>query len=477
MLWLALYLPQLPLEVFTRARQRADAFAVIDSEGGRERVSRCNAAAQACGIRPGHGLSEALALYGALSLQARDRPREAQALQELAAWAYQFSARLAFGPSLLLIEVDGSRRLFGGLAPLLARVEREIGQLGYSVQHALAPTPAAAGLLARQRPGCRVRDTVDLATAVDTIPVAWLTRERGVRELVRHIGLETLGEVLRLPRPELARRAGPGLIRLLDRLLGRVPDPQEAWQPPRRFAQRLELLGEIGQSSALVFPARRLIVALCGFLRGCGGGAQQLCWQLAHRERPRTDIVQGLLDPSRDPDHMLEMFRERIERVVLPAPVVSIGLRVDTWLTYEERSAGLFDINPAGRGLLERLGNRLGEAHVRSLRCVPDHRPERAWQWCEPGEGGGGADAGCDHHLAQPAWLLTQPRPLQAPQDVPLYGGPLRLQQPPQRIESGWWDGGDVARDYFVALSPAGERLWVFRDRRGGGWYLHGLFM
>jgi len=52
----------------------------------------------------------------------------------------------------------------------------------------------------------------------------------------------------------------------------------------------------------------------------------------------------------------------------------------------------------------------------------------------------------------------------------------LQLRSLPRRIESGWWDGFDIARDYFVALSAAGERLWVFRDRRSGRWFLHGLF-
>jgi len=46
----------------------------------------------------------------------------------------------------------------------------------------------------------------------------------------------------------------------------------------------------------------------------------------------------------------------------------------------------------------------------------------------------------------------------------------------PERIESGWWDGNDVGRDYFVAAGPGGERLWVFRDRADHRWYLHGRF-
>ena len=475
MLWLALYFPQLPLEVFVRGRQQAGALAVVETRAGREQVSRCNAAAQAYGVRPGQTLPAALALCAGLATQRRDPEREQRALDGLAAWAYQFSARIAFEPSLLLLEVGASRRLFGGLPRLLAAIRHGLDQLGYSACEAVAPTPTAAGLLARSRSGSQVETAAALRTAVAGLPLAALTRDGQARGLIRHIGLDSIGEVLALPRAELARRTGPVLLQLLDRLLGQAPDPRVEWRPPQAFEQTIELLGEIVQTTALVFPARRLMVALCGFLRGLGGGAQQLQWTLRHRERPANRFGQGLLDPSRDPDHMLEVFRERIERLQLLAPVVAIGLRVDDWQAFEERTAGLLDgPRQVDQALLERLSNRLGGEQVRGLRCLADYRPERAWQLCTPGEAGAGSPL--PGGLTQPPWLLPQPRPLPVHAGTPQYGGTLRLEGLPERIESGWWDGFDITRDYFVAHSPAGERLWVFRDRRGGGWYLHGLF-
>jgi protein ImuB len=76
----------------------------------------------------------------------------------------------------------------------------------------------------------------------------------------------------------------------------------------------------------------------------------------------------------------------------------------------------------------------------------------------------------------RPVWLLAEPQPLGAR----LAAQPWVLQDGPERIESGWWDGGDVRRDYFVAETPAGERVWLYRDGRNGfgdgEWFLHGLF-
>jgi protein ImuB len=60
---------------------------------------------------------------------------------------------------------------------------------------------------------------------------------------------------------------------------------------------------------------------------------------------------------------------------------------------------------------------------------------------------------------------------------LPRRGGPLRLVSEPERIESGWWDEGEIARDYYRALDIHGVRLWVFRERSAPhGWFLHGIF-
>ncbi len=77
--------------------------------------------------------------------------------------------------------------------------------------------------------------------------------------------------------------------------------------------------------------------------------------------------------------------------------------------------------------------------------------------------------------VPRPLWLLAEPQALGAGQ--PRFEGDLELEEDPERIESGWWDGSDVTRDYYVARNPAGARLWLFRERRPPGcWYLHGIF-
>ena len=71
--------------------------------------------------------------------------------------------------------------------------------------------------------------------------------------------------------------------------------------------------------------------------------------------------------------------------------------------------------------------------------------------------------------------MLSEPAPLGATFETT----PWVLRDGPERIESGWWDGADIRRDYFTAESPRGEMLWIYRDRRygdDGEWFLQGMF-
>ena len=78
-------------------------------------------------------------------------------------------------------------------------------------------------------------------------------------------------------------------------------------------------------------------------------------------------------------------------------------------------------------------------------------------------------------------FLLDKPESLPEFDGRPHRRGPLKLLAGPERIDSGWWDGGeatgDVRRDYFVACSADTRWLWIYRECLApGGWFLQGFF-
>jgi protein ImuB len=76
----------------------------------------------------------------------------------------------------------------------------------------------------------------------------------------------------------------------------------------------------------------------------------------------------------------------------------------------------------------------------------------------------------------RPVWLLERPLKLAMRGDRPVYRRVLKTLTRAERIESGWWDGDGVERDYYVAADDQGRMFWVYRERFGGQWYLQGLF-
>jgi protein ImuB len=109
---------------------------------------------------------------------------------------------------------------------------------------------------------------------------------------------------------------------------------------------------------------------------------------------------------------------------------------------------------------------------VYSITSHPDHRPELAWRCCEPGTG-----TASDQRAKRPLWLMEPPQRLRSEGELPVLGTTLTLLTGPERIESGWWDGRDVLRDYFVACDAAGGAFWVFRERDADkAWFLQGMF-
>lgn len=476
MLWLGIHFPRLPLEVFTRTLRADRPQAVIAGEGRRRGVAICNTPAARLGIHAGMPVGAACALGDVLLLERR-RELEQAALERLAIWSGCFTSLISLvSPDVLLLEIAGSLKLFGGKHGLLERIGEGIRALGYLCRMAAAPTPLAAEWLARAGHERYIRDVRDLPGQLADLPLVVLDLEARQLESLRGMGLGRIGDLLRLPRSGLARRLGPCLIEQLDRALGAVPDPRRRFEIPEHFTNTIELAEAVENAQALLFIAHRQLLELAGFLQARCSGVQRLNWRFAHRHRPPSTLSLGLLAPCRDPGHLVKLLQERLQAFTLPAPVETLTLTVEAVQPWEETSKELFAEAPPRAAqrisLVERLQARLGSEAVTGICLVPEHRPERAWRVCSPGE-----RSLEPVRVQRPLWLLAHPLPL--PSDAagrPVLDGRLRLRSHCERIEAGWWDGKDTARDYFLADNPAGSCFWIFKDLQRGGWYLHGIF-
>src|SRR5690606_2884507 len=283
-----------------------------EGEGREQRIVRANAAARRAGVRPGMRVSEAQALARRLRVRAREQAAEREGLERLAAWSGMYTSTVSpVPPDALLLEIEGSLRVFGGLERLLAAVRHGFAGLGYGVRLAVAPTPLGATWLARAGREAVVRDHAGLFAALAPLPLACLELDPRQAALLRGLGLACLVDCLRLPRDGLARRVGPGLLSALDRAFGRLPDPRPAFVPPARFRARLGLPAPVHAAERLVFPLNRLLRELAGFLVARGAGATALDLAFTAGRTVCARLALRLVLPSRDPQHLAALVRER----------------------------------------------------------------------------------------------------------------------------------------------------------------------
>jgi protein ImuB len=466
-LWAGLYCPRLPLAAVWTLTPDAGPVAVHDQLRGQARIVQASRTARHGGVQPGQSLTQALAVLPQLQSRRRDHRAEAAALECMALAAYGESHQVVLAPpATVVLEVGGSRRLRGGVTPLLERLATRLGQQGFATRTGVAPNAAAARLLARCDRQARTPEV--LKRTLVELPLERLELPHDRIQALTGCGLAHVGELLERPAAERARRFGRAVNDYLEQILGRRDTPLANWQPPERFSLRLELPMATTSSEALLFVFRRALVQLEQWLSVRDRALTRLYFKLEHEEDAGpVHASVALARPGFDAERLLDLIRLKLDRIRLRAPVAAVTLRVDSTAENRPPQADLFSGHNRGDAwpaLLDRLSARLGDDGLASLAPCPDHRPEKAWAWVAPGTTRPGQDA-----RPRPSWLLADPRPCQRAR--------LRLEDGPERIEAGWWDGQDCRRDYWIARDPAGRKLWVFREYKPrDGWFIHGVF-
>jgi protein ImuB len=562
-------------------------------------------------IGPGMPLAEAMAVLAlahgsqachAAEIDADDPAADALALEQLARACRRFApvvgieavppapgraAAVAAGPECLLLDVTATAGFFGGEAALARTAAWTLAARGLHARTAIADTPAAAwaaahhtDLVARQT--LRATDRLAAGSAstgmagrmadsghrrwavvppgaqrlargeeavLAALPLSALRLEPAAGDMLREVGIDTIGGVLRLSAKSLAARFPASVSRRLAEFTGTRPEPI---MPPRgeelpQAAHDFELpLSLASVDEAMLAGLLEELVGRCvAPLVARGEGIVSLQVRLepaaaattvAPTTAAPTVIDVGLFRPSASPRHVVELVRLRMGRMRLPREIVAVAVDVLAAGPVECRQRPLFDVAPEGMAgataasqaadvaiLLDRLAGRLGRPAVFEPRPVADAQPEHAWIASPPGpptathrgaaRSGGTSPRGAGRQPApaagnrrpipaaagrRPIWMPPRPVPLEPLQAAMLAvvpdGPPARFRlggvvhritqaHGPERIETAWWRGPTVRRDYYVVETESGARFWLFRrlgraarGSRGSNWYLHGVF-
>jgi protein ImuB len=509
MLWLALHLPLLSLEAFCATLPptlRAAPVALLADH----QIHSVNTAAAQAGVRSGMKRATALALVADLTIAQASPARDAAALLAVAHVALAYTPAVTLqDPQTVLMEVQASLRLFGGLPALQQHLQQALCLLGqgdavaHRVKVAAAPTALGAALLARwaalppreravaqaknktskdsshQTKSCqsiKINDADDFAfgphathlpslrTLLDDAPLWLLGPGREHWDALQGMGLHCLGDLRHLPRAGLSRRFGEGLLGDLDRARGEQADPRVWLELPAVFDSPLELFARAENTDQVLAGAAVLLARLVAWAQARQVRVAVFTLRMRHeRQRgadvPATDLRIELAEPALDAVHLQLLLRERLSRIELAAPTLDLHLHCHHTVAGHAPNGELFPTRASqSEGLtrlLERLRARLGDTQVQRLLPVADHRPEHSSrsvpvQTATPSLPQTAALPSLSSESAlpqrRPTWLLPEPMPLAERATQPLLQGrPLQLLSGPERIEAGWWDSGTPA--------------------------------
>jgi protein ImuB len=441
-------------------------------------------------------------------------------------------------PESLLLDISNLEHLWGSEAKLVSQVEKFFKRRGYRVRLAVADMVGLAwamahwgargrGLGTREGRESRVegREPEDAFTICNSpapspqppasrLPVEALRISAETAKLLRELGIETIDQLQPLPREELASRFGDELLRRLDQLTGAVSEiivPHRAraaldvgWsleQPTADRGMLAHVLGQLVEQLSRQLAARDEGAVLLMCLLRCTGGNM-------------VPLRIGLLQPSANARQLMELVELNLETVRLAEEVDRVEIRVAVVGRLGERQGELFadrwPTDPHQLALLaNRLSSRLGHEQVLRAELGKSPVPERAVKLLPVTQLRGKKLQSAKRKLKKANWrnsainnlqfainnLQFSPRPLLLhpapealeavcvapdgpPQFIWLAGRRQRIAHHagPERIETLWWRGQSVRRDYYRVALESGSHLWIFRRLADRKWFLHGEF-
>ena len=419
--------------------------------------------------------------------------QQTQVLCELAGLAENVSATVSFHSQALVCEIRSSLRYFGGIDNIHSKLQSLIvpalqtRSLGDSFLYAASPTVSGSLLLARSGHNALVYQKENLRSALGKLSVDVLDLQKEQHRRLHNMGVRKIRDIWRLPVEGLHKRFGSNFVNSLSKAAGTSPEPTRNYIPSPEFSVSYDLPYEVENINYLLPIIDEILIKLRDFLIQRDLSTSHLLLSMVHEKRSRTEIDIGLRQATRHRDHLLLLIETHFAQLAVPAPVVGLKLEVkqfdaflsesDALLT-EERVECRSKINSKHLDqFMEQLHARLGDDALKSINTVAEHCPEYATQQLNYEDKKAQMSATGVTNNLRPFWLLDEPIQLTLKGSKLYHRQAITLISGPERIETYWWSGLDILRDYYIARERNGSRLWVFRERSGErNWFLHGYF-
>ena len=267
--------------------------------------------------------------YAAVFAPLTEAEPSAAALQRLCVHAQQFTSLVSMEmPNALLLEINGSVRLFGSLERLHACIDAAWARLKLCAHSAIAPSTLAALWFARSAKRVLIEDPGLLAGALAQLPLTCTGWDAERLQTLRAMGVTRVGELLRLPRAGLARRFGPAAMLDLDIALARQAAPRRAVRAARTFSRALRFRGGDRDRRVSAQGARTAARALRAILARTAGGRAGFGIEVAAPRAARHPSAPGAGEHHRRAAPLDGCPGPQLSRLELAAPALGMELAV-----------------------------------------------------------------------------------------------------------------------------------------------------
>mgnify|MGYP001823147758 CR=1 FL=1 len=483
-------LPMFPLQIVLHDKPhwKGSPIAVVDDEGPNGRIRDLNSLARSAQLRI--GMRQALARDRVPNLHTALVAPEAisSVSKELLQALQTFSPRVEPSdiPGSFIMDPEGLRRLYGGYRNwstcihryLRARHWQSAITVGFHRHRTLALAMTGHGVQV-------LEDPEQERERSNQTPLVELGLRGDLCESLTALGIETLGDFLRLPSGELHSRFGVDASALHDRFNDdlQLPIQPHAFDEPSRISFQVDPPDQ--DQHRLLFAIKGALHSLLHRVRTRGDAIQslELSLHLEHAPLHRERIEPA--SPSLDLMLIVELIRLRLCETELRAPVEEVELLAKTTRAHPDQVAlpghqPRRDMNAAHRALA-RIRAAYGEESVTKASLREAHLPEASFRW-EPVQHARVAErVGSPPVSAMIRRVYARPKPLPPRLVRDPEAGPSLTQGQliehmcgPYRVSGGWWKRL-VERDYYYAQTDHGDLLWLFYDRPRKHWFLHGV--
>ncbi len=334
------------------------------------------------------------------------------------------------------------------------------------------------------------------AEELGRLPMEALRVSLGVLESLWRLGIRRVEELEKLPKSSLPSRFGASLLLRLEQLRDRAPETLTAHRAPTEFREVWVCDTPTFRRADVEQVVRQLTGRVCRLLAERDRGAIRLLCIVHQQEGAAEQLQVELFQPTCSGEHLWDLMQMQLEQFRLVGAAVKIELTAAISAPLKVQQAELFGDVKRSRSrqfslLLDRLAARLGGDRVLRPRATADPQPERNCV-LEPANGGlrrrrkkKQASKRTNPAAHRPLQLFSAPREIETvavagcpPGQFQYQGQSHRVARHwgPERIETGWWRGPSVRRDYYRIETDEGRRFWLFRELTNRRWFLHGAY-